>query len=50
MVFFRTVLNEIAVHQNKTLVFVTHYKNEIPVCVNNRLNLSEGKELKSDTE
>jgi ABC-type molybdenum transport system ATPase subunit/photorepair protein PhrA len=29
---------------------VTHYKNEIPVCVNNRLNLSEGKELKSDTE
>lgn len=50
MVFFRTVLNEIAVHQNKTLVFVTHYEDEIPVCVNNRLNLSEGKELKSGTE
>lgn len=50
MVFFRTVLNEIAVHQNKTLVFVTHYEDEIPVCVNKRLNLSEGKELKSDAE
>lgn len=50
MVFFRTVLNEIAVHQNKTLVFVTHYEDEIPVCVNNRLNLSEGRELKPITE
>jgi ABC-type molybdenum transport system ATPase subunit/photorepair protein PhrA len=50
MVFFRTVLNEIVVQQNKTLVFVTHYEDEIPVCVNNRLNLSDGKELKSDAE
>jgi molybdate transport system ATP-binding protein len=50
MVFFRTVLNESVVQQNKTLVFVTHYEDEIPVCVNNRLNLSDGKELKSDAE
>jgi molybdate transport system ATP-binding protein len=45
MVFFRTILNDIAVHQNKTLVFVTHYEDEIPVCVNSRINLFEGKEI-----
>ena len=44
MVFFRTILNEIAVHQNKTLVFVTHYEDEIPACVNLRLDLFEGRE------
>ncbi|MCP9755331.1 ATP-binding cassette domain-containing protein [Lacihabitans sp. CCS-44] len=46
MVFFRTILNEIAIHQNKTLLFVTHYEDEIPLCINKRLNLFEGKELK----
>lgn len=45
MVFFRTILNEIAIHQDKTLLFVTHYEDEIPSCVNKRLNLFEGKEL-----
>ncbi|MCP9767798.1 ATP-binding cassette domain-containing protein [Lacihabitans sp. LS3-19] len=43
MVYFRTILNDIATHQNKSLVFVTHYEDEIPGCVNKRLNLSEGK-------
>jgi molybdate transport system ATP-binding protein len=45
MVFFRTILNEIATHQNKSLVFVTHYEDEIPACVNRRINLFEGKEI-----
>jgi molybdate transport system ATP-binding protein len=43
MVFFRTVLNEIAVHQNKSLVYVTHYEDEIPNCVTQRINLLDGK-------
>jgi molybdate transport system ATP-binding protein len=46
MVFFRTILNEIAIHQNKTLLFVTHYEDEIPACINQKLHLFEGKELK----
>ena len=46
MIFFRSILNEIAVHQNKTLVFVTHYEDEIPACINMRFNLFEGKELR----
>jgi molybdate transport system ATP-binding protein len=45
MVFFRTILNEIAIHQNKTLLFVTHYDDEIPACINQKLHLFEGKEL-----
>jgi len=45
MVFFRTILNEIAIHQNKTLLFVTHYEDEIPTCINQKLHLFEGKEL-----
>ena len=45
MVFFRKILNEIAIHQNKTLLFVTHYEDEIPSCIKKRLNLFEGKEL-----
>jgi molybdate transport system ATP-binding protein len=46
MVFFRTILNEIAIHQNKTLLFVTHYEDEIPACINQKLNLFEGRERK----
>lgn len=46
MVYFRTILNEIAIHQNKTLLFVTHYEDEIPACINQKLHLFEGKELK----
>ncbi len=45
MVFFREMLNEIAIKQNKTMVFVTHYKDEIPACVTCCLNLFEGREL-----
>lgn len=46
MVFFRTILNEIAIHQRKSLVFVTHYEDEIPSCVNKKLNLFEGRIFK----
>lgn len=46
MVFFRTILNDISTHLNKTLLFVTHYEDEIPACINKRLNLFEGKEIR----
>lgn len=43
MVYFREILNEIVVSFNKTMVYVTHYEDEIPNCVNKRLDLSEGQ-------
>ena len=43
MVFFRELLNEICVRLEKTLIFVTHYEDEIPACVNKRLKLDNGK-------
>jgi molybdate transport system ATP-binding protein len=46
MVFFREILNEIVLRQDKTLVFVTHYEEEIPVCVTKKLYLEEGKVVK----
>jgi molybdate transport system ATP-binding protein len=43
MVFFRELLNEISILLEKTLIFVTHYEDEIPSCVNKRLRLDNGK-------
>ncbi len=40
MVFFRETLNVIA--QKKTMIYITHYMEEIPACVNKKLFLDEG--------
>ncbi len=45
MVYFRELLNQIILGLNKTLVYVTHYEDEIPACVTRRINLSEGKSI-----
>lgn len=45
MVYFRELLNHMVVELDKTLVYVTHYEDEIPACVTKRLNLSEGKSI-----
>jgi molybdate transport system ATP-binding protein len=45
MVYFRELLNYLVVELNKTLVYVTHYEDEIPDCVTKRLNLSEGRAI-----
>ena len=34
MVYFRELVNELAVSLDKTLIYVTHYEVEIPACVN----------------
>jgi molybdate transport system ATP-binding protein len=43
MVFFRETLNEIVISQKKTLIYITHYLEEIPDCVTQKLHLDEGK-------
>lgn len=42
MVFFRETLNSLVAAQQKTLIYITHYTEEIPDCVNRTLHLHEG--------
>lgn len=43
MIHFRELVNQLVVSLNKTLIYVTHNREEIPACVNMRLNLDQGK-------
>ncbi|MES2328086.1 MAG: ATP-binding cassette domain-containing protein [Bacteroidota bacterium] len=40
---FIALINEICVKMKKTLVYVSHYEEEIPSCVTNTLKLEQGK-------
>ncbi len=40
---FVSVVNEICTTFNKTLIYVSHYKEDIPSCVKNYLELANGK-------
>lgn len=48
MVFFRETLNEIIKSQQKTLIYITHYTEEIPGCVNRKLFLDEGRVVRME--
>jgi molybdate transport system ATP-binding protein len=43
MVYFRELVNELAVSLDKTLIYVTHYEEEIPACVNQIFRIDKGK-------
>lgn len=43
VIYFRDLVNELVLELNKTLIYVTHYEEEIPTCVDKRLSLSKGK-------
>lgn len=47
VVYFRDLVNELVLELNKTLIYVTHYEEEIPACVDKRLSLSKGKVISS---
>ncbi len=49
MVFFRETLNKIVKSQKKTLIYITHYLEEIPECVTQKLHLDEGKVVKTES-
>ena len=40
---FTSIVNQLYQSQEKTLIYVSHYADEIPSCVNRVLKLSEGK-------
>jgi molybdate transport system ATP-binding protein len=46
LVYFRDLVNELVQELNKTLIYVTHYEDEIPPCVDKRLILEKGKVLR----
>ncbi len=43
LVYFRDLVNELVQELDKTLIYVTHYEEEIPACVDKRLMLNHGK-------
>ncbi len=43
LVYFRDLVNELVQKLDKTLIYVTHYEDEIPKCVDKRLKLEHGK-------
>jgi len=43
MVYFRELVNELVVELDKTLIYVTHYTEEIPLCVDKVIKLESGK-------
>ena len=45
MIYFRDLVNSLVLELNKTLIYVTHYEEEIPTCVDKRLMLNKGKVL-----
>ena len=45
MVYFRELVNELAVSLDKTLIYVTHYEEEIPACVNQIFRIDKGKRV-----
>ncbi len=49
MVFFRETLNEIVTSQQKTLIYITHYAEEIPACITKKLYLDEGRAVREES-
>lgn len=47
MVYFRDLVHQITVQLEKTLLYVTHYEEEIPACVTKKLVLDAGKIIRS---
>lgn len=43
VIYFRDLVNDLVLELNKTLIYVTHYEEEIPACVDKCLSLSKGK-------
>lgn len=40
---FLELINEICIADNKTMIYVSHYENEIPQCISHHLRLDHGK-------
>ena len=40
---FLNLINEICIRGQKTLIYVSHYENEIPACITNKLKIDQGR-------
>ena len=40
---FTSIVDDICRHFNKTLIYVSHYANEMPACINHRIVLEKGR-------
>lgn len=40
---FRNMVEEICAHSDKTVIYISHYKEEIPACVTKFIHLEEGR-------
>ncbi len=43
--YFKTVINDLVLSMDKTLIYVTHYEAEIPACVNQIFKIEKGKKV-----
>jgi molybdate transport system ATP-binding protein len=43
MTYFKSVVDAVCSTSNRTLIYVSHYENEIPSCITNRIRLNQGK-------
>ena len=43
IVYFRDLVNELVFELDKTLIYVTHYDEETPACVDKVLRLEKGR-------
>jgi molybdate transport system ATP-binding protein len=42
---FLQLIDEICSHSETTLIFVSHYEDEIPRCITSKLELQQGKQI-----
>jgi molybdate transport system ATP-binding protein len=47
---FLLLIDEICSHSKTTLIFVSHYDDEIPACITRKLELQQGKQISLFTE
>jgi molybdate transport system ATP-binding protein len=47
---FKSIIEQICEHSNKTLIYVTHLKTEIPICVSKFIQLEKGRIVSNNEE
>ena len=45
MVLFRDTVDALSLHSDRTLLYVSHYSEEIPSCVTKTLRLEAGRRI-----
>ena len=43
LLFFNSIISQLCTYTNKTIIYVSHYREDIPACINKCIELEEGK-------